>query len=353
MRFIRLSLLLFLLGCTKVSCNNQDIDFIYQTLLENHPGIQNELDPGFKPTLDNSYKTAKKYLQQNGCYNVSTARLAIENFINSFDDSHLQVNWNDKGSDIKNSQNESQKIEIDDIGGMSWITIPTFDLGSNPGKDFLSLIKLMPKLRNKTKIVFDLRGNQGGNSLYGSQIIDSLFGKNYAEQRRYEYEKNTYVDWRSSKDNLSYIQRIYNDYNHPIWLKDIVDGMEESFKNGKFYYREKFANNFNINHHKKLHHSVNAKIFIITDKVNFSAALNFIDELKMMQHDVVLVGAVTKSDRLYMEIRQVNLPSGLGSFIFPIKVYRNRFRDDNQPYKPDVLLEIDDTLILQEFIKSQ
>lgn len=52
-----------------------------------------------------------------------------------------------------------------------------------------------------------------------------------------------------------------------------------------------------------------------------------------MTQNVILIGKTTKADRLYMELRTVELPSKLGIFSFPIKD-RNRNRGDNIQHIP-------------------
>ena len=69
---------------------------------------------------------------------------------------------------------------------------------------------------------------------------------------------------------------------------------------------------------------------------NVSACLDFIDEVKAVDSKAILVGETTKADSVYMDVRIVDLPSGIGQFQFPIKVYRNRARGHNVPYVPDV-----------------
>ena len=70
-----------------------------------------------------------------------------------------------------------------------------------------------------------------------------------------------------------------------------------------------------------------------------------------MTKNIVLIGQKTKADRLYMEVRSLTLPSGSGNFFFPIKVYRNRLRLDNEHYIPDIEFNnINNTPSLQSFI---
>ncbi|ABE04457.1 hypothetical protein [Rickettsia bellii] len=98
---------------------------------------------------------------------------------------------------------------------------------------------------------------------------------------------------------------------------------------------------------------VKAKIIVIIDEKNVSSTLDFIDELKIMTQNIILIGKTTKADRLYMELRTVELPSKLGIFSFPIKVYRNRNRGDNIPYIPDFEIDPKNTAKLKDFILNK
>jgi len=54
--------------------------------------------------------------------------------------------------------------------------------------------KKISNLNNKEIIIFDLRNNQGGNSNYGTQIINQLFGKACTKQSQNQLNANVYVD---------------------------------------------------------------------------------------------------------------------------------------------------------------
>jgi predicted mannosyl-3-phosphoglycerate phosphatase (HAD superfamily) len=120
---------------------------------------------------------------------------------------------------------------------------------------------------------------------------------------------------------------------------------------GKIFYRELSSEVCTSQKDTVFVQKLGLKVIIITESVNVSAALDFIDELKIMTKNVILIGQKTKADRLYMEVRSVNLPSETGQFIFPIKVYRNRMRGDNKPYIHNIeFADIHNTAFLQSII---
>jgi hypothetical protein len=351
MRLFLLTLLFAIFSCSKPSSSKNlesDLQFIYRTIVADHPGIYNEDDPNFRYNLMVSYDKAKYSLSKTK--NFSKQKEIIRSFVKSLDDNHAWVDWHDN---IKNLEKDKKAPSFQSIylnPHTVWITLPTFNISNSQKQEFERIIKAIKEFKYRKAIIFDLRGNQGGNSEYGSMVVDSLFGKEYAEQQRTKYNKFVSVDWRASRDNLAYINSLFDQYKS-LWLKKVREGMRLRFAQGKPFYRETFSTAYSPKN--SMHHAnqVTAKIFIVIDSENFSAALDFIDEIKMMEADHILIGHKTKADRLYMEVRTVDLPSGLGTFSFPIKVYRNRLRLDNQPYIPDIKYrDISNTKNLQNYI---
>jgi uncharacterized ubiquitin-like protein YukD len=324
-----------------------DLDFIYNSILDNHPGVYNEEDPKFRNNLEQFYNDAKKKIISSK--NDLGSKDAIDEFSEKFDDAHLWVSW--KNISKKSDVIVTKRLSISQLSNdIPWISLPTFDLNISQEKDFEQLIKDISKFQTKKYIIFDLRGNQGGNSDYGSKIANALFGEGYAYQKRCSLNKKTYVDWRVIKGNLDHIASLLIRYPSS-WLQNVAHGLKASIMRGKNYYREYSSESCDLKNNLTLLHTVRTKIIIIIDALNVSAALDFIDELKIMTTNLILVGQTTKADRLYMEVRTLSLPSGLGSFSFPIKVYRNRLRSDNQSYLPDIKYQdLNNILALQNFI---
>jgi hypothetical protein len=80
---------------------------------------------------------------------------------------------------------------------------------------------------------------------------------------------------------------------------------------------------------------VPGKIVVVTSASCFSACLDFLDVLKL-HPAVVQVGQPTGVDTDYMENWGWPLPSGLAQIGYPMKVYRNRRRANNEGYAPRV-----------------
>lgn len=214
--------------------------------------------------------------------------------------------------------------------------------------DLKKIIDQIPNLKNKKAIVFDLRGNDGGNSGYGLSIINKVFGEEYAEKSIAKIEKEMYADYRASIDNLAWIKIINTIFNDD---KELEEGIQKSIKNSLPYYSETSETIGNLStSQEKAEKQTSAKIFAIIDNKNVSDALDFLDALKAVNPQATLIGEKTDTDRLYMDCAQMHLPSGYAIFRYPIKVYRNRPRGDAQPYYPDIEFDTTDTKKLQKYI---
>ena len=332
---------------------SQDLDFIYHQILDNHPGIYNQQDPEFLNNLQNSYKIAKERISESRV--EEHARQVISSFVKGFNDTHCWMSWNSSKKPIdtikKTDSLYIKKIKKD----IYWIRLPTFDLNKDQKKGYQRILRTLPKIQKNANIVFDLRGNQGGNSGYATKISDTLFGEGYTSQKRREAYQNTFIDWRVSPDNIQHLRNILI-MEHIDWVEQVLAGMEESQRKNQNYYREPgYLDDANtkaslLPHNTILNHDY--RVFCIIDGSNVSAVLDFIDDIKLMTKNVVLIGKKTKADRLYMEVRGVSLPSSQGQLFFPIKVYRNRIRGDNIPYMPDVFYtkNLSNTKALVQFI---
>lgn len=337
----------------------QDLEYMRNTILENHPGIYNILDPNFTENLEIHYKTAHNRLIT--AQSDADSKSILKEFVAAFHDTHIQIGFFDQKQYSSTDTQIYKKFSIAQTDkDITLITLPTFEPNAEHQKELQKLYQELPLLRSAHILVFDLRGNSGGNSEFAKKIVTALFGAHYACTRINEMSADIVIDWRASTDNLLHLLKVKqeNDCNFDShdefmqWLSSIIDGMQNALGTGQTFFTEKeLSLHCTASDHAT--NPVRANIFVIIDHHCVSAALDFIDYLKAMQHSVKLIGETTKADSLYMEVRSVELPSKKGKFALPIKVYRNRPRGHNEPYTPDIYWDTkQDTLSLQLFISS-
>ena len=344
-----------LASCQKMSLQ-PDLELMYETIVANHPGIYNESDPKFNKKLNSAYVSAKQKLSKTS--DLKKQKEIITDFGQSFNDTHLKVYWY-TSLQPKLVAKTSEDFQITYLrNGVVWVPLPRFyNLNKQQENEFKNLIDMMPQLRDKRAIVFDLRGNTGGDSTYGFEICSALFGRDYADYKTSMVYRNIVTEYRASRGNLRHLKKLYAKYNaspnqvlnHTSqFLKQIIENMEESIAHNKPYSKDKIEKT-PLSKLRSPTHKVIATIIVVIDRYNVSAALDFIDEIKLMK-SVVLVGQTTKADRLYIETRKVEFSSKLGAFYFPMKIHRNRPRGDNVPYMPNFEYDTSNTVKLQEYI---
>lgn len=321
----------------------RDLDFIKSCIAENHPGIYNVLDSAFCSSLELFVTQARDCLQ----HAISDGECAqiLSDFGKKFHDAHLVVHVAQLPTVSMTSYGTRDPFSSEFIAeGVCAIRIPTFAPQEAERAGMRTIIEHMPLLNTACYIVFDVRGNTGGNSAWGTQIVDGLFGASYAQCKRKQALEQQYVEWRASASNIAYLEEccvphIQAEFGHGSkemhLLEKVIAGMRAAYKEGAPYYGEHANDTHNIN--PEISRSYyNGTVIVLIDRRCGSACLDFIDELKYMDVPIALIGEQTAADSLYMEQRAFQLPSGKGTLYMPIKVYRNRLRGHNEPYVPDV-----------------
>ncbi len=367
MNIIKEMLALLLIGSICLSQDidwaQQDLDFIHDAIRDNHPGMYNELDPDFKEHFSLHYQIAQDQLK--ACATDEQKIETIRSFITSFNDAHMQIRYKEFQKNSTHEQVKRNPFAITDLdNSVCWITLPTFQPNAQEKESFQTIIDtLAQKQQTFTSndcIVFDIRGNGGGNSMFARDIVFALFGQDYARYCADTLYKDVSVDWRASQGNITYFQQVKEKNSSDSqqtefvqWLNHVIEGMQQALSDEKIYFTQKNNKQDEVLSEQPIN-PLKARIIVIVDNRCFSAALDFIDYLKAMDHSVILIGETTGADSLYMDINQSELPSKKGNFALPMKVYRNRIRGHNEPYIPDIVYQgdINDTVALQQFVKS-
>jgi hypothetical protein len=331
----------------------QDAYAIAAIIQENHPGIYNTEDVIFKITFEQGFKKVIHTLKTMHHYDEGF--IYLEKWINSFDDPHLRIrkiiakNHEQTNNTNQNRQATNQLERYEWSPDTVYIKIPTFQLSPEEQEQLKKIITIKPAMRNAKHIIFDVRGNGGGSSLWAQKITNALFGPEYMKQRRYLYEKDTVIDWRASKGNADYFNSIApiikeqfgKSSSEYAIITTICNGLEEAIKNNQPFYTQKLQDMYNpVVLQKKTVSLCKADIFILIDEKCASATLSFIDELKSVENKCTLIGTPTAYDTEYMECRSEKLPSGKARLIFPTKMYHNRYRKNRQPYLPDIYYDL-------------
>ncbi len=234
--------------------------------------------------------------------------------------------------------------------GEFWINLPDFSPNeagvAKIRAVFAEVIDRREEIRNAKSIVFDMRGNQGGSSAWGVEMIEALWGKDFYENL-WPAEDDTYIEWRLSEGNVDHLDwildyllenghdDIVNDYFRPI-----RDGAKKAFAQGHTFFQEPdFSSNkaekpLSTVSSKPLANPVNAPVYVLTHGTCASACLDFMDDILAIE-GVTHIGYPTSSDTNYMEIRHSELSSGLATMAIPTKVYRNRLRASGETYDPE------------------
>jgi hypothetical protein len=323
---------------------HKDLKHIIFILKHNHPGYINQEDNEFKKIvndLESHYFLLKASSRDEYIF-------ILKESMQLFNDSHLSVcdrnemkflnmNPSDHFSIIEKKEKEIIKV-----------IIPHFNINQESLNEYNKVLLYLKEYEGDDAIIFDLRNNYGGNSQYASLLLQSLFGTNYYNYVMSDYyQKNhVYVDWRVSDENLKHlieIKLLYENNQAVLsWIEPIIKGFYECQKNSILYYREQIKVE-KENSNGLIKSKYNGTIIFLTNKKCVSACLDFIDELYILSeynnNKVIQIGEETNKDSVYMEVRSIQLSDDNVYFNFPIKVYRNRKRKNNQSYKPDIAIE--------------
>ncbi|MFN4288359.1 MAG: S41 family peptidase [Brevundimonas sp.] len=249
-------------------------------------------------------------------------------------------------------------VEMRDIDGGIWISMGSFesDPSSEVGQRLTALVSEVEArtedVRRAALVVLDLRGNNGGSSLWPSQIARALWGE---ERVAMLGPRSQGVDWRASRGNLemieSYRDEVFADQPEArAWASQIAAGMAEALAAGRPLWRqgEREARPDGT----PAPSPVRGQVFVLTDSGCASACLDAVDIFTAM--GAVVVGQETSADSLYMDTRDIALPSGRAAAFVPMKVFRGRARGNNETVRPahEWTGDMGDTAALEAWLRG-
>lgn len=224
-----------------------------------------------------------------------------------------------------------------------WISIPTFSPDGDAEVNSLrNAIRAVEALQKSELVVLDVRGNSGGNSQWGHDILAALYGREMVEAASGRLDSSgSFAEWRVSPPNHDYIVSFLPTLQDQFGadsafyraFSQLTVDMGEAILAGRNLVRQPEVSSAPAKIKDWPTNPVTAKVVLLTDGRCGSACLDFADLFRTIP-GTIHAGQETSADTVYMDLRSVDLPSGLASMGFAMKVYRNRPRANNQPYEP-------------------
>jgi hypothetical protein len=241
-----------------------------------------------------------------------------------------------------------------------WISLSSFNASDDAVVAALETViddvtRQIAVLRDAGILVFDVRGNHGGSSVYGTMVAEAIWGEDFIAAVRPRTEA---VDWRVSRGNYRFLKdfnlarterRFGPDAPETRSYAEFVAQFEDALARGETF----LTRSVEPARSAAPANPVRARVFLLTDDRCFSACLDFADILRGIE-GVTHVGLETSADAIYIDNRGVELPSELGRLGFSMKVYRGRVRGHNESYVPHRAWtgDITDTAALERWIVS-
>ncbi|NRA28803.1 MAG: hypothetical protein HRU11_00970 [Parvularculaceae bacterium] len=321
-----------------------DVAFLHETIETHHPGPVDPENPGFRTQMEEALANADALVPT-----VKTRqdhRKAIKAYTNTFKDGHLTVWPYERLPSIlmrfsSSSPAAKMPTSIASDGQDHWITISSFtESVSTVAEVTTEIEERRDELRNADTIVFDLRGNGGGNSAFGTRIAQALWSKEVFLD--WVPVSAQAVDWRATPENAEHVFGIAKSNEKKgreaaaaAWQR-VAEGIQGATENGEDYYRQTLTTRETT---RTLPSPVQAQVIVLTDGSCASACLDFMDLLTALP-GVTHMGKETSSDTQYMDVRFSHLKSKTGMLILPLKVYRGRMRPSGGTYVPEVPVDL-------------
>jgi hypothetical protein len=207
---------------------------------------------------------------------------------------------------------------VSPFAGGTWIALE--GLGGKAPAVLEAVEANLGEIRKSPLVVVDMRGNGGGNSEYGHRLATQLLGAPYVSAVMNAAGTDCPSVWRVSPDNIQTLVKYRAEFG-PTLGEDYVRELDREIATAKRALARGQQLSGPIGCRSGTSESearklpawpVGFKLVLLTDSACFSSCLLVTDELRRL--GAVHVGQATNAATRYMEVREVQLPSGLGTF---------------------------------------
>ncbi|MDO3388253.1 S41 family peptidase [Gilvimarinus sp. SDUM040013] len=232
-----------------------------------------------------------------------------------------------------------------------WVYTTDFQLNSpESARGHQQLLVDLRNLNSAGSVVFDLRGNEGGSSSFGNEILQALIGTDNMRfiHSRYNHtsggmDARFRASWKLywSYDWLLQ-QALANqgeDSSMVAHLQKLQVRLKLALDNGEDFFWQSEWTDIDVPAAEEAtppQWQYPGNIYVVTDRYCISACLDFMDLLKQIP-GVIHVGEPSDADTAYTQVAPMwhEYAKEAYSFSVPIKQWNKRLRDDNEPYSPD------------------
>ncbi len=237
-----------------------------------------------------------------------------------------------------------------------WIRLGTFAPDKPAAEAYHALIKQMPDYRNKSIIVFDVRGNPGGSYDWFMAVLKALYGPEhvaYFARARTEITAAFVhpLNYGSKPSKAPAADPLDTPMDSELQTAYAAGPKEVVTTSGAKVYAltpalkpRPAAAPASLSH---------AKIYVLADYGCSSACIAFLDEALRIP-GVVELGTDTYVDRRSGSPGVFPLASGMGALTVPAMVRDGRERGENVPRKPQIAYDGDmsDTTAVKAWVSS-
>jgi hypothetical protein len=271
---------------------------------------------------------------------IASCTVAIEGVTKSVDLQWGSVSRETIVRYVQQMQPPSPTLGLQKRQGVWFISLPSFNyfgVGTAGITALISDITAQAAELRAGTVVFDMRGNGGGNSAWGEKVASPFWGERAVEQVVDSFDWT--VDWRVSSDNIAHLNSVVERTQRDglteaaqSWAQ-ARDALVDAQKKGQSLAR--VAEPPTSSTGRAPESLVTGRVFLLTDGACASACLDFTDVVRRLPK-VTHVGLPTSADAVYIDNTETILPSGLAVFSYSLKVYRNRVRANNEWYEPAI-----------------
>lgn len=249
--------------------------------------------------------------------------------------------------------------------GVHWVHASNFQPKSSKAvARFEQMLDGIRQTGDAQAVVLDVRGNGGGNSMFGNRILLALLTDAILKDDEPQQPQGPRAYWRVSTIALETFEERKarfretegTDSEAYHFTLQLASLMQEAASRGQDFVEQPRGNTshpeFQQDAAQERAHHFSGRLVLVTDAYCASACLDFVSAALRIP-GIVHVGSPTGTDTQYTDVGRMALSPNI-MFGFPLKVWKNHGRQDKEgrPYVPQFVFDgnLADTAAVQAWV---